>query len=72
MNNHNGQLSISYLPETTIFLIKNEGVDTPEGETLTSLPRSTTSLNKSNKLPETVIKSHGLPFLPFSIIKPVD
>ena len=26
----------------------------------------------SNKLPETVIKSNGLPFLPFSIKKPVD
>ena len=73
MRPHNSQfLFIPYLPETDNFLINTDSADTPEGETVTSLPISTISWNTSNKLPETVIRSNGLPFLPFSIMKPVD
>lgn len=61
-----------YSPDTAIFLINTDSADTPDGETVTSLPTSKTSLKISNKLPEIVIKSNGLPFLPFSIMKPVD
>ena len=52
--------------------MSKDGQLVPLGATSTLLPTAITSLNTSSKLPETVIMSRPLPFLPFSIKKPLD